>query len=108
MLYKKIFVLLCLIFSTSLTMANDIERHQNVDGMSIYFGAIPSQLIKDHLDMSYKKSYEVLLKLAKEVALVNGTFITLFHNETLSNKGKWLRWKKLYIDIFKQISTFNT
>jgi len=64
--------------------------------------------LKDYLGLSYKKSYEVLLKLAKEVDEVNGTFITLFHNETLSNKGKWHRWEKLYTDMFKQISTFNT
>ncbi len=76
--------------------------------LKIFPFAVMDVTLKDHLGMSYKKSYEVLLKLAKEVALVNGTFITLFHNETLSNKGKWLRWKKLYIDIFKQISTFNT
>lgn len=51
MLYKKIFVMFCFVFGANLIMANDIERHQNVDGMSIYFGAIPAQLIKDHADM---------------------------------------------------------
>jgi len=27
------------------------ERHQTVDGMSIYFGALPAQLVEDHPDM---------------------------------------------------------
>ncbi len=51
MFYKKIFVFLFLIFSTSLAIANDTERYQVVDGMSIYLGVIPTQLIKDHADM---------------------------------------------------------
>jgi len=70
--------------------------------------AVMDVTLKDYLGLSYKKSYEVVLKLAKEVKQVNGTFITLFHNDTVSNKGKWFRWKKLYVDILKQISTFNT
>ena len=51
MLHQKIFVFLFLIFSMSLATASDTERHQVVDGMSIYFGVIPTQLIKDHSDM---------------------------------------------------------
>ena len=50
-MYKKIFVFLFLIFSTSFAIANDTERHQVVDGMSIYLGVLPTQLIKDHSDM---------------------------------------------------------
>ena len=51
MIYKKIFVFLFLIFSTYFAIANDTERHQVVDGMSIYLGVLPTQLIKDHSDM---------------------------------------------------------
>ena len=75
--------------------------------LKIFPFAVMDVTLKDYLGLSYKRSYEVISKLAKEVQQVNGTFITLFHNETLSDKGKWVRWKKLYIDIFKQISTFN-
>ena len=75
--------------------------------LKIFPFAVMDVTLKDYLGLSYKRSYAVLSKLAREVQNVNGTFITLFHNETLSNKGKWVRWKKLYIDLFKQISTFN-
>ncbi len=51
MLHKKIYVFWFLVFSMSLAIASDTERHQIVDGMSIYFGVIPTQLIKDHSDM---------------------------------------------------------
>ncbi len=75
--------------------------------LKIFPFAVMDVTLKDYLGLSYKKSYEIILQLAKEVEQVNGTFITLFHNETLSNKGKWFRWKKLYVDMFKQISAFN-
>jgi len=66
--------------------------------------AVMDGTLRDYLQLSNKRSYEVILKLAKEVKKVNGTFIMLFHNDTLSNRGRWRRWKKLYIDIFKQLT----
>ena len=74
--------------------------------LKIFPFAVMDVTLKDYLGLSYKKSFEVIMDLAKEVAQVKGTFITLFHNETLSNKGKWFRWNKLYIAMLKQISTF--
>ena len=51
MLYKKLFIFLCLIFISNLVMANDSQRHKTVDGMSIYLGIIPAQLIRGHEKM---------------------------------------------------------
>ena len=64
--------------------------------------------LRDYLQLSNKGAYEVILKLAKEVKKVDGTFITIFHNETLSNRGRWKRWKKLYIDIFKKLTALRS
>jgi len=75
--------------------------------LKVFPFAVMDITLKDYLGLSYKKSYEVIINLAKEVAQVNGTFITLFHNETLSNKGKWHRWNRLYNHMFSQISSFN-
>jgi hypothetical protein len=51
MLFKKIFIFLFFIFSTNFVMAEHAQRHQTVDGLSIYFGAIPAQLIGGHGSM---------------------------------------------------------
>jgi len=72
--------------------------------LKIYPFAVMDGTLRDYLDLSYKRAYEVIIKLAREVKKVDGTFITLFHNDTISNEGKWRRWKKLYIDIFKQLT----
>ena len=37
--------------------------------------------------------------LIKEVKAVNGTFILLWHNESLSDKKPWEGWKGVYEDI---------
>jgi hypothetical protein len=39
--------------------------------------------------------------LRNEVKAVNGAFITLFHNESLSNHLRWKGWKRLYESMIK-------
>ena len=73
--------------------------------LKIFPFAVMDVTLRDYLEFNNKRAYEAILNLAYEVKKVDGTFITLFHNETLSNRGKWRRWKKLYIDIFKHLST---
>ena len=75
--------------------------------LKVYPFVVMDGTLRDYLKLSNKKSYEIIVKLAQEVKKVEGTFITLFHNETISNRGRWRRWKKLYIDIFKQLSILN-
>jgi len=76
--------------------------------LKIYPFAVMDGTLRDYLQLSNKRAYEIIVKLAQEVKNVDGTFITIFHNETLSNRGRWRRWKKLYIDIFKQLSVLQT
>jgi len=76
--------------------------------LKIYPFAAMDGTLRDYLQLSNKGAYEVILKLAKEVKKVDGTFITIFHNETLSNRGRWKRWKKLYIDIFKKLTALRS
>ena len=69
MLYRKIFVFLFFILSTDMAMATHSERHQTVNGMSIYFGALPAQIIQDHEDMhggnenTGKYTYHIVIAL---------------------------------------------
>ena len=36
------------------------------------------------------------MKLKDEVKKVNGTFISLFHNDTLSENNHWKGWSTIY------------
>ncbi len=51
MLYRNILVFFCLIFVANVAMADDPQRHQQVDGMDIYLGVIPAQITQEHPGM---------------------------------------------------------
>ena len=52
--------------------------------------------LKDYLNLSNEEALEKILELKKEVQQVNGTFISLFHNETLSENDRWKGWNEIY------------
>ena len=59
--------------------------------------------LKVHMDLSNEDSFATILKLIDEVKNVNGTFISLLHNDTLSNKGMWEGWKVIYRKMVKEL-----
>jgi hypothetical protein len=69
MLYRNLLISFCLLFTTSLAIADELERHQRVDGMSVYLGVIPAQLIQEYSggmhggDADKEHRYHVLVAL---------------------------------------------
>jgi len=55
MLFKKILVSIFMMFAMTSLMAEHAQRHQTVDDLSIYFGAIPAQMIGGHGSMHRTK-----------------------------------------------------
>ncbi|MDP3311827.1 hypothetical protein [Lutibacter sp.] len=53
-------------------------------------------MLKDHMNLSKEESLAKILELKEEVKKVNGTFISLFHNETLSEYKEWEGWTEVY------------
>ena len=51
MSHRNLLVFFGLLFAANLAMADDSERHQRVDGMSVYLGVIPAQLTQEHPGM---------------------------------------------------------
>lgn len=58
--------------------------------------AVMDVTLKDYLGLSNEDSLEKILDLKEEVKKVNGTFISLFHNETLSESEEWSGWGEIY------------
>jgi len=73
--------------------------------LKVFPFAVMDGTLKDYLKLPNKKSFEIIIDLANQVKKVDGTFITLFHNDTLSNRYRWRRWRKIYIDMFKKLTT---
>lgn len=52
--------------------------------------------LKQHMQLSNIDSLAKILELKNEVRKVNGTFISVFHNETLSENEYWKGWRDIY------------
>ena len=73
----------------------DLE-HDNVTNLNIHPFALMDGTMRDYLDLNVDESYEKATKLMQEVKNVGGTFILLWHNETLSDEKRWVGWTTLY------------
>ena len=67
--------------------------------------AVMDVTLRDYLQFSNKKSFATIIQLADEVKKVNGTFITLNHNETFNKYGRFRGWKLMYEKIFKALKS---
>lgn len=55
--------------------------------------------LKDYMNLTPADAIEQIRSLIKEVKAVNGTFISLWHNDTLSNQHRWTGWLKVYKEL---------
>ncbi|HFS67023.1 MAG TPA: hypothetical protein ENK67_02305 [Flavobacteriia bacterium] len=82
----------------------DME-HEIQTPLKLFPFAVMDVTLKDYLHYSNKKSFQTLLQLVDEVKKVNGTFITLNHNETFNEYGRFKGWQSIYEKLFKYIDT---
>ena len=71
----------------------------------VYPFALMDTTLNDYMGLTPKQSLGRTKDLLNEVMNVNGTFITLFHNESLSGYLRWNGWKKVYEKMQKLIHT---
>ncbi len=57
--------------------------------------------LKDYLNLSINDSSLIIKMMIDEVKAVDGTFISIWHNESLSNSKRWIGWQVLYEDTIK-------
>ena len=79
-------------------LENDTKTKLNVHPFALMDGTM-----RDYLDLDVRESFEKAKKLVDEVKNVNGTFILLWHNETLSGEKRWEGWITLYRKILDYI-----
>jgi hypothetical protein len=57
--------------------------------------------LRDYNNISALDALDHIKPLIDEVKAVNGTFISLWHNESLSNQKRWIGWNKVYEEMIK-------
>ena len=64
--------------------------------LKIFSFAIMDVTLKQHMQLSNEECIAKILKLKNEVQKVNGTFISIFQNESLSENEYWKGWTDIY------------
>jgi hypothetical protein len=63
--------------------------------------AVMEGTLRDYHNVSALDAIQYIKPLIDEVKAVNGLFISLWHNESLSNKKRWVGWHKVYEEMIK-------
>lgn len=78
----------------------DIESEQ-VTSLTIHPFTVMEGTLKDYNNLDIEQSKKVIFNLIDEVRKVNGSFISLWHNESMSNQKRWIGWDKLYEELLE-------
>lgn len=71
--------------------------------LKVFPFALMDTTLNDYMELTPKQSLGKIKDLYDEVKSVNGTFITLFHNESVSGYLRWKGWQKVYETTLKMI-----
>ncbi|MDP2887835.1 MAG: polysaccharide deacetylase family protein [Bacteroidota bacterium] len=79
----------------------DLSLNQQTELMIHPFQTMDVTL-KNYLKMDPEQAWQQIEKLMLEVKNVNGTFVSLWHNESLKDSGQWLGWRKVFEQILEK------
>ncbi|HRZ42223.1 MAG TPA: polysaccharide deacetylase family protein [Bacteroidales bacterium] len=57
--------------------------------------------LRDYLNLTPEQATETIRQLADTVKKYRGVFISLWHNESFSEKGRWIRWTNVYRELLR-------
>jgi hypothetical protein len=64
--------------------------------LTVHPFAYMERTLKDRLKLDPDEALMKIVELMKKVNAVNGTFGTIWHNDSLSDYGEWKRWRYVY------------
>lgn len=73
----------------------DLDQEQPTP-LRIHPFAMMDGTLNEYMHLSPEEAIATAKELIGEVRAVNGTFISLWHNETLNDRGAWKGWREVY------------
>jgi hypothetical protein len=64
---------------------------------------VMDRTLKDYMKLSPIAAVEKIKKLVDAVRSVNGTFVSIWHNDAFSDRGEWEGWKIVYLEMLNHI-----
>jgi hypothetical protein len=73
----------------------DIRRNEEMD-IKVFPFQVMDRALQKYLKQSPNEAVETIAGLVENVKKVNGTFVSLWHNDALSNYGEYKGWRNVY------------
>lgn len=80
----------------------DLDLETN---LRIYPFAVMDGTLNDYLKLKPEQAFAHIQPMLDEVKAVGGTFISLWHNESLSDAGRWQGWFPVYEELLKNATS---
>ena len=80
----------------------DLEKETETRLKIIPF-QVMDRTLKDYMKLSPLSAVEHIKKLVDAVRSVDGTFISIWHNDAFSDRGEWEGWKVVYLEMLNYI-----
>lgn len=71
-------------------------KSEEPTSLTIYPVAVMDGTLKDYMNLTTAQAISKISEIIAEVRKVNGTFISLWHNDSLSERSRWTGWRKVY------------
>jgi hypothetical protein len=78
----------------------DIETN-----LRVYPFAVMDGTLNDYMKLKPDKAFANIKPMLDEVKSLGGTFISLWHNESVSNDGRWKGWLPVYEELLKSATS---
>jgi hypothetical protein len=72
--------------------------------LRIFPFAVMDGTLNDYMKLKPEQAYSHIAPMLNEVKSVGGMFISLWHNESLSDAGRWKGWLPVYEELLKNAS----
>lgn len=82
----------------------DLDREEKTPLM-LYPFAVMEATLRFYMETSIEQACEIIDNLVEEVKKVDATFISLWHNETVSDEGLWKNWRKVYEHLLQKAAS---
>ena len=78
----------------------DLDAEEKTS-LTVYPFCMMDGTLKTYMSLNQQQAIEKATELINQIKQVNGTCITIWHNETLSNWRNWKDWKVVYEEVAK-------
>jgi len=79
----------------------DLPREE-ITHLKILPFAVMDGTLRDYLGLTPQEANQRIAKLINETKMVNGTFMSLWHNDSLSEYGNWQGWRTVYENLLQE------